>query len=186
MSHPIKHFLVITKHRNKVISHCFKAGIPLQGLMHDLSKYSLCEFIPGAKYFLGTRSPNEFERELYGYSKAWLHHKGRNKHHFEYWTDYNPVVRRVMPVDMPDKYIIEMFCDRVAACKIYNSENYNDASALEYFLKGKSNRFISQNSSDKIEYLLIYLSEHGEKETFRLIRKYKKIGLPTKSEEVNV
>ena len=103
--HIIKHFRTITKHRHAVIRHCFRAGIPLQGLLHDLSKYSPTEFIPGARFWQGTRSPNEAEREKYGYSAAWLHHKGRNRHHFEYWSDYNPVERRVMPVKMPRKYV---------------------------------------------------------------------------------
>lgn len=85
------HFLLITRHRHKVIAHCKKAGILWQGLRHDLSKYSPTEFIPGVKYYQGNRSPNEKEREILGYSLAWLHHKGRNRHHFEYWTDYNPV-----------------------------------------------------------------------------------------------
>lgn len=80
----IKHFCTITKHRHQVIKHCFKVGIGFQGLFHDLSKYSLFEFIPGVKNYQGTRSPNEAEREINGYSAAWLHHKGRNKHHFEY------------------------------------------------------------------------------------------------------
>ena len=92
MAHPIKHFRTITRHRHKVIANCARAGILRQGLIHDLSKYSPTEFIPGAKYFQGTRSPNEKERELYGYSQAWLHHKGRNRHHYEYWNDYNPKV----------------------------------------------------------------------------------------------
>ena len=87
MGHPIKHFLTITKHRHVVIYHCFKAGILWQGLRHDLSKYSPTEFREGAKFFLGDRSPTEAERREYGYSKAWMHHKGRNRHHFEYWTD---------------------------------------------------------------------------------------------------
>ena len=87
MAHPLGHFKTITKHRHKVIRNCFKAGIFWQGLRHDLSKYSPTEFIPGAKFYLGTRSPNEKEREVYGYSMAWMHHKGRNKHHYEYWYD---------------------------------------------------------------------------------------------------
>ena len=83
----IGHFRTITRHRHKVIAHCRKAGIFWQGLRHDLSKYSPSEFLPGVKYYQGTRSPNEGERDVYGYSLAWMHHKGRNKHHFEYWTD---------------------------------------------------------------------------------------------------
>ena len=133
MWHPIKHFITVTRHRNKVISHCFKAGIGWQGLFHDLSKYSFEEFIPGAKYYLGTRSPNEKERELLGYSLAWMHHKGRNKHHFEYWVDINPATHRYEPVEMPLRYVTEMLCDRIAASKKYQRKNYTDSSALTYF-----------------------------------------------------
>ncbi|MCQ2476435.1 MAG: DUF5662 family protein [Clostridia bacterium] len=176
MAHPIKHFNTITKHRNKVIVHCFKAGIGFQGLRHDLSKYSPAEFIPGAKYYQGTRSPNEMEREQSGYSAAWLHHKGRNRHHFEYWTDYNPTVKKVMPVKMPAKYVAEMFCDRVAASKIYAGDNYNDSYPLEYFMRGKQRRTIHPETSDFIEKLLTMLSEKGEEETFAYIRVFIKNG----------
>lgn len=169
--HPIKHFVTITKHRHVVIKHCYKAGIFFQGLRHDLSKYSLTEFIPGAKYYAGTHSPNETERQKLGYSLAWIHHKGRNKHHFEYWTDYNPVSKVVEPVKMPMRYVAEMFCDRVAAGKIYNGDKYTDNSPIEYFMKAKGRRVIHQETSDLLESLLIMLSEKGEDETFSYIRK---------------
>ncbi|MCR5522888.1 MAG: DUF5662 family protein [Clostridia bacterium] len=171
MSNYIKHFLTVTCHRNKVLINCIKAGIPLQGLMHDLSKYSPTEFIPGGKYYQGFRSPNEKERETVGHSAAWMHHKGRNKHHFEYWTDYDFKTKTVKPVPMPDKYIVEMFCDRVAASKNYMGSNYSNESPLNYFLKGKKTRFIDSGTSDKIEFLLRMLAEKGEKETFTYIRK---------------
>ena len=171
MSHPIKHFVTITKHRHKVIEHCFKAGIGFQGLFHDLSKYSLTEFIPGAKYYLGTRSPNEGEREDIGYSLAWMHHKGRNKHHFEYWTDVNLVTKNYEPVPMPLKYIIEMFCDRIAASKIYQGDKYTDASALNYFIRGNARAKMHQNTADLLEGWLRMLAEKGEKETFAHVKK---------------
>lgn len=176
MAHPIKHFLTITRHRHKVIAHCFRAGIPLRGLLHDLSKYTPTEFIPGARYYLGNRSPNEGEREDYGYSKAWMHHKGRNRHHFEYWTDYSPVTKRMEGVKMPTKFLIEMFCDRVAASKIYNGDKYTDSTALEYFLRGRDRRgaLIHPETSDELEKLLRMLSEKGERETFKYIRKLRK------------
>ncbi len=172
MIHPIKHFRTITKHRHKVIAHCIKAGIGFQGLFHDLSKYSPSEFFAGAKYYKGTKSPNEGEREVYGYSPAWLHHKGRNKHHFEYWNDYSPIARKVVPIEMPKKYVAEMFCDRVAASKIYQGTNYTDAFPLEYFMRGKANRFIHERTSDKLEELLVMLKDKGEKETFKYIKKW--------------
>lgn len=162
----LKHFSTITRHRHKVIAHCFKAGIGWQGLFHDLSKYSPVEFFTGAKYYQGNKSPNEEERRLYGYSKAWMHHKGRNRHHFEYWTDYNPQRRVVESVKMPYKYVAEMFCDRVAASKIYNGKDYKDSDPLDYFLKAKATRFIHPDTSDQLEELLRMLAEKGEAETF--------------------
>ncbi len=167
------HFMTITRHRHKVIQHCFKAGIFFQGCMHDLSKYSPSEFFVGVKFYQGNRSPNEGEREAYGFSKAWIHHKGRNKHHFEYWTDYNIKTKLIEPVKMPLNYVIEMFCDRVAACKIYMKDNYTEKSPLEYFLKGKKRRNIHPDTSDMLEKLLIMLNEQGEEKTFEYIRSIK-------------
>lgn len=170
MIHPIKHFVTITKHRHLVIKHCFKAGVLWQGLRHDLSKYSPTEFIPGMKYYAGTHSPNETERGIFGYSLAWIHHKGRNKHHFEYWTDYSPLTKVVEPVKMPMRYVAEMFCDRVAAGKIYNGKKYTDQSPIEYFMRAKGRRVIHPETSDLLESLLVMLAEKGEEETFRHIR----------------
>ena len=166
----IGHFKTITKHRHTVIRHCARAGILWQGLRHDLSKYSPCEFSAGARYYVGTRSPNELEREDHGYSAAWLHHKGRNKHHFEYWNDYNPKARKVEPVKMPLRYVIEMVCDRVAASKIYQGDQYTDRHPLDYFLRGKANRFIHPETSDLTEKLLTLLAEHGEGVAFACMR----------------
>ncbi len=171
--HPIKHFLTITHHRHKVIAHCMRAGIGFQGLFHDLSKYTPTEFCQGAKYYQGTRSPNEEERETNGYSLAWIHHKGRNRHHFEYWTDYSPKDKIMRPVKMPIRFVKEMFCDRVAASKIYMKDAYNDEAPLNYFLKGKPNRVIHADTSRLIEEWLTMLAEKGEKETFKYIKNYR-------------
>ena len=168
--HIWQHFLTITRHRHKVIVHCFKAGIGWQGLRHDLSKYSPTEFIAGAKNYLGNRSPNEKERERYGFSRAWLHHQGRNKHHCEYWVDYNPVKREKEPVPMPTKYLIEMFCDRVAASKIYFGADYDETKPFEYFDRGRKRRWMHEETSRRLEELLVMLRDKGEKETFTYIR----------------
>ncbi len=167
------HFMTITRHRHKVIQHCFKAGIFFQGCLHDLSKYSPSEFFSGVKFYQGNRSPNEGEREAYGFSKAWIHHKGRNKHHFEYWTDYNVKSKIMEPVKMPLNYVIEMFCDRVAASKIYLKDKYTEKCPLEYFLKGKKRRNIHPDTSDMLEKLLTMLAEQGEEKTFEYIRSIK-------------
>lgn len=164
------HFKTITKHRHQVIYHCYKAGIFWQGCKHDLSKYYPTEFFVGVKYYTGDRSPNEGEREAYGYSKSWMHHKGRNKHHFEYWTDYNPATREIEPIKMPTNYVIEMFCDRIAASKIYLGKRYTHQEPIAYFMKGKRNRMIHPETSELIEALLVMLAEKGEEATFKYIR----------------
>ena len=168
------HLGTIIRHKNKVLCHCIKAGIIWRGIVHDLSKFSPTEFIPGVKYFQGTRSPNEAERERFGFSKAWMHHKGRNRHHFEYWTDYNPKTKQIEPVKMPTVFVIEMFCDRVAASKTYNKDKYTDECPLNYFLSAKKRRIIHHETSDLIEKLLTMLAEKGEAETFKYIRSLKK------------
>ena len=174
MNKLLGHFKTITKHRHAVLRNCIKAGIPLQGLVHDLSKYSPEEFIYGVKYYQGNRSPHEAERELIGYSHGWMHHKGRNKHHYEYWTDYSIKTKKLTPVKMPLKYVKEMFCDRVAASKIYKKDSYTDASPLEYYLTAKGKRVINPETAALIEKLLRMLKCKGEDYTFAYIRRLKK------------
>ncbi len=165
------HLKTVNRHRRCVARHCFRCGIGMQGLRHDLSKYSKTEFSAGVRYFEGYRSPNELEREQIGYSAAWMHHKGRNRHHYEYWTDYNPVTHVMTPVEMPVRYVAEMFCDRVAAGKIYNGDRYTDVEPLKYFMKAKGKRIINQNTSDLLELWLTTLAEQGEKAAFKMVRK---------------
>ena len=168
------HRNTVANHRRKVLEHCIKAGIPFRGLIHDFSKYSPAEFFYGVLYYQGDRSPNEGEREAYGFSYAWMHHKGRNKHHFEYWTDYDLVTRKMSPVKMPVKYVKEMFCDRVAASKIYKGADYTDSAPLEYFLKAKHRRMIHPDTSRLLEKLLRMLIVKGEDYKFEYIIRLKK------------
>ena len=171
MSHPFLHFRTITKHRHRVIAHCFRVGIGWGGLFHDLSKYTPTEFIPGMRYYQGTRSPNEREREIFGYSAAWMHHKGRNRHHFEYWNDLNPVTKNYDPVRMPTRFLKEMFCDRVAASKIYRGAAYTDAHPLHYFERGNARYKMHPDTADLLEEWLRMLAEKGERETFAHIKR---------------
>lgn len=169
----IEHFITITRHRHMVIRHCFRAGIGFQGLFHDLSKYSPTEFKVGAKYYLGYKSPNDVERAKFGYSTAWLHHQGRNKHHFEYWRDYDVNTHLIAPVKMPLRYAKEMFCDRVAASKIYKGKDYTVSHPLEYFRGGKAAEIAHPETMRLLEEWLVMLSERGEEETFKYIKSLK-------------
>ena len=171
--HIFKHLKTVCRHRRAVRKNCFKAGLIKQGFMHDLSKFSPKEFIPGAKYYQGNRSPQARERELFGYSAAWLHHKGRNKHHFEYWTDVAADGKRLC-VEMPPKYLAEMVCDRIGASKIYKGKTYTDSAPLEYYLGRKDNAEMHPATAEKLEYFLRLLSEQGEKAMFKQLKAYVK------------
>ena len=160
LSNIYHHFITITKHRHIVMKLCFRCGLYYQGLVHDLSKYSFTEFYLGAKYYLGYKSPIGNERKQNGYSKIFLHHKGRNKHHFEYWYDPYSDGRRI---EMPLKYIVESICDRIAASKIYLKDDYNDEAALNYFYKDKwVSDYMLPKERSYFENYLIYLKENGE------------------------
>lgn len=169
-----EHFKTIMHHKKLVMQGCFKVGLYKQGLLHDMSKFSPTEFRVGAKYFQGDRSPNNAEREDRGYSSAWLHHKGRNKHHFEYWIDYSMDKNEgFVGMKMPVNYVVEMFMDRVAASKTYQKEKYTDQHPLQYYERGagKLGKYIHKDTAELLHHLLKMLAEEGEDKTFAYIKK---------------
>ncbi|MCR5251116.1 MAG: DUF5662 family protein [Lachnospiraceae bacterium] len=167
----LEHLKTINRHRALVRKGCFAVGLYWQGLTHDLSKYSPEEFLTGVKYYQGYRSPNVAEREDKGYSSAWLHHKGRNKHHFEYWIDYADCDTVMVPGRMPIRYIVEMFMDRLAASKVYKGKDYTDSSALEYYRKGDISPLLHPRTKKILERLLKMNARYGEEYTFAYIRR---------------
>ena len=167
----LEHFRTITKHKIIVMKECFRVGLYRQGLLHDLSKYSWTEFRVGCRYYQGTRSPNNAEREEKGYSSAWLHHKGRNKHHYEYWIDYSLDGKKILAgMKMPVNYVVEMFLDRIAASKVYKGGRYKDTDPLEYYMNGKAGDLMHPETRALLERLLRMLAEQGEDKTYRFIR----------------
>ncbi len=170
----LQHLKKISHHKKLVMEGCFKVGLYKQGILHDLSKYTPSEFLVGCKYYQGDRSPNNAEREATGRSLAWLHHKGRNKHHYEYWIDYSTNAKEGMVGQkMPVKYVVEMFMDRVAASKNYRGEQYTDRDPLEYYEKGAARLgdMIHPDTAALLHHLLKMLAEKGEERTFEYIRK---------------
>lgn len=169
-----RHFKTITGHKILVMENCFRVGLFRQGLMHDLSKYSPVEFGTGVKYYQGnlqSQCQRSGRKRIFG---GLAHHKGRNKHHFEYWMDYSNVTHRNDPVEMPYNYVVEMFCDRVAASKIYNGSLYKETDPIDYFNAKHGQRTIHPKTSDEIEKLLKMLASEGEDATFAYIREQMK------------
>jgi hypothetical protein len=151
---------------------CFKVGLVKQAFLHDLSKYSPEEFICGIRYYQGVRSPNAAQRLEKGYSSAWLHHKGRNKHHFEYWIDYSLTRGEgLVGMKMPLKYVLEMVCDRIAASKVYNKGNYTTDIPWEYYNKGPiPDKDMHKETRALLEKLLLMNKEKGEKKLLAYMR----------------
>lgn len=165
------HLKTITHHKCLVMRHCFQVGLYKQGLLHDMSKISWSEFKIGCQYYQGNRSPNNAEREARGYSSAWLHHKGRNKHHYEYWIDYSlEKGKGLVGMKMPKKFVVEMVMDRIAASKTYRKDKYLDTDPLDYYKKGASFLVIHDDTRRLLEELLTMLAMEGEKKTFRYIK----------------
>ena len=174
LNNGVGHFKTITRHKLTVMDLCFKVGLIRQGLLHDLSKYEPVEFLTGIRYYTGVRSPNAIEKAEKGYSTAWLHHKGRNRHHFEYWFDVNSTGQgeKVMCAKMPLKYVLEMVCDRIAACKVYHGEEYQEKDPYEYYHM-REERIVPTLHPDTAaltEELLMLLRDRGERHTMAYMR----------------
>ena len=165
-----KHFKTICRHKAEVFKECKACGITWRGIVHDLSKFSPAEFVPSAKYFQGNRSPIEAEKEAIGYSNAWLHHKSHNKHHWEYWCDYNNDTGEVFPHKIPSVYVIEMVCDWIGAGKVYSNEKWTQDEPLNYYNKVRKGRHFHQETEKLIIELLTIIKDKGLDEFHRVCK----------------
>ena len=152
------HFKTITHHRWLVFKLCLKAGEGWRGFVHDLSKYSPTEFFESIKYYTGINSPITGAKKDKGYSKAWLHHKGRNKHHAEYWIDDNAPEKT--PI-IPYKYTVEMICDKLAAGMTYKKKDFTYEYELDYWLKEKEKIRINEKTANFITEILEEIVKNG-------------------------
>ena len=126
-----RHLGKILKHKYWVFHYCCKAGIPWRGIKHDLSKFSPTEFWESVRYYQGNRSPIDACKEDKGVSKAWLHHKGRNTHHYEYWEDNFD--KGGQPLVMPYKDAVEMLCDYLGAGRAYMGKDFSYQKEYEWW-----------------------------------------------------
>ena len=162
------HLSLVTKHKTRVFINCVKCGIIWRGIVHDLSKFSPTELFESVKYYQGDRSPIGACRRDIGYSEAWLHHKGRNKHHIEYWTDEECQI----PPLMPYKYAVECVCDKLAATRVYAGKNYSRDLPLAHWKKHGKNVSGNPKTMQFVESVFEDVEKYGEAAV--LSRKYMK------------
>jgi hypothetical protein len=155
------HLKTVSKHKFYVAKLCIKAGLPLRGIIHDLSKFSLSEMKESIVYYQGDKSPINACRDDIGYSCAWLHHKGRNKHHYEYWIDSCNGYQA--PIKIPYEYATEMICDTIGASMAYNGKNFNIKMPYEYWKVNENNEHIHKDTRMYVLTVLLKFSEQGPK-----------------------
>ena len=172
------HLHTVLHHKKLVAEGCFAVGLYRQGLLHDLSKFQPTELLNGFRYFQGgMQSPNNGERVVKGHSDSWIHHKGRNRHHYEYWNDYSIDAAKkgefpIRAVRMPRRYVAEMLMDRIAASKTYMKDAYTDVEPLKYYERGRAGELMHPQTAKELETMLKILARKGEKECFRFVRDY--------------
>lgn len=165
-----RHFKTVCRHKHYVFQECRACGLTWQGITHDLSKFSAKEFIPSAKYFQGNRSPIEAEKEDCGYSFAWLHHKGCNPHHWEFWTDFSETDGSVIANKIPYKYVVEMICDWIGAGKAYQKETWTTESPMIHYLKMRKGRHFHPKTDTLIMMFLQCIKHDGLEEFHKMAK----------------
>lgn len=180
----IKHFMTILRHKWVVFKLCCRVGMPLRGFLHDLSKFSPTEFGESIKYYTGKHSPILEARQDKGYSEAWIHHKGRNKHHLEYWTDFE--VKQVAIV-IPYKFLVEAVCDNLAAGIVYEGKNWTTSTQYNYWLKKRGNVIVNPKVNNFLTEVFLQVKNSGIKKTLtknNMKELYKKYCIDDKTEYI--
>lgn len=157
-----KHIKLVSKHKWNVFKLCCRVGVPWRGFAHDWSKFSPGEFFESIKYYDGHISPITVCKKVNGYSKAWLHHKGRNKHHAEYWMDMSLPEKTVI---IPYKYAAEMICDKIAAGIVYDGKNWTKETEIKYYMNERKTTLVHPQTDKFIIAVLTEVSENGLYET---------------------
>jgi len=136
----------ILEHKWIVFKLCIKKGKFIHALTHDLSKLYPDEFFAiSRKYFSDRTSPGIDK----SYDLAWLLHKNRNKHHWEYWIDEHG-----KPIPMPKRYVEQMLIDWEAM-----SIKFKDTPE-EFYDKTKNKMILHEDSITWIERLFIRRKYH--------------------------
>lgn len=159
MNKILSHLRTVATHRFWVRHYCFQVGLRWQGLTHDLSKYSPAEFWESVQYYQGDRSPIDACKEKQGYSMAWLHHRGRNKHHWEYWVDN--FQSGMTPIKMPFRYAAEMFCDFLGAGRAYMGKAFTIDAEAAWWKRKRESVVMHPQTKRFIDLCFDYIRYHG-------------------------
>lgn len=160
MSRFFRHFGLVNRHRWHVFTNGCRCGIGFHCFFHDLSKYHPKEFLRSVKYFNGKHSP-VFEERLQNdyFSFICQRHTRRNKHHWEYWTDY--FQGHILAMTMPWKYATEYVCDMLSASYCYDPKTFTKEKTLNYFLARADHYYMSDATREYVAWCLTRYRDLG-------------------------
>ena len=107
---------------------------------HDASKYSSEEYRAYDRHWYGDGKGEE------EYKRAWLHHIHANPHHWQHWVIIDEDPPKLVAVDMPVAYVIEMICDwwsfSFKSGNLYEIFNWLDLNARYILLSENTQNFV--------------------------------------------
>lgn len=127
----------VLEHKKNVFIECWKEGLYLHAITHDLSKLLPSEFFGYANHDFSSK---EYDLD---FEYSWLYHQRRNKHHWNYWVD-----SKGSALPMPEKYIKQMVCDWRAM-----SRKFGD-TAKEFYLSNKDKMLLHSKTVESLEFEL--------------------------------
>lgn len=130
----LKYFSYLTRHKWFVFLECCKRGLVWQGIFHDISKFLPDEWFPYVNHFYskgysikrGSDSTGYYKPTNSGdpkFDKAWLLHKNRNKHHWQYWSLMEDDNIKIKTFEMDRTAMIECLCDWKGAGRAQGTPN---------------------------------------------------------------
>jgi hypothetical protein len=151
------HYLFyLLKHKFWVFYYSCKLGIPVRGLLHDLSKFRPDEFFPYANNWFdrkGKIKKLNYDDKSTAFGIAWGKHQRRNEHHWQYWVieGKSPCgkARRSLANPMPEPVAKEMLADWCGAARAKKQPNVR-----KWYQEHKDEMTLHLRTRRYIEFLL--------------------------------
>lgn len=142
----------VLKHKWFVFVYCLRFGLIWRGITHDLSKFRPSEWGPYRDNFFSDKDMSEEESEKItaDFQMAWHLHQQRNRHHWQYWTEYDGLGWSMKTFEMPRADMLEMVADWMGAGRAITGK----MDVLEWYEKNKDKMHFHSSTKRDVEALL--------------------------------
>lgn len=149
MRRHLNYLKYLLRHKWFVFIACLRIGAsPWMGLIHDLSKFRLSEWLPYARCFYTADGSKQY-KEGSAFTFAWNDHQKRNKHHWQFWLitwDRGTTE----PLRMPRRFVLEMVADWMGAGRAITGK----WEAKEWYLKNCHTMQLHPETKLQVEQIL--------------------------------